>query len=380
MEIEHPKGAVSMVKEEFCGGDVRNKRIKKENGTSDYEDDNDAYEQEEYEEPSQVTLSQADEHIRQLDKEGELTEVVGSQSMLSQELKFSSQRDEADDEEEEVYPDMACSQQTETSISMAHRLGVLTQETLTQDTIDGEGKGRESQRSRTALLSAYAKLSESEVDEAVQQAEMDITDVALSQEDVPLSQDPVCKVDSRYESDSAVKPTSSVLSCRSIAMKTCRSKNIHDSCEGVSKVIGQIVAQKGEVCSNRPTIDSKGDADYNPQEASGSAQQQKAQCSKRKQPDCVSDLTTPQTRKRVKTGSQRTLTEMNVKETAKRAAALAEQTVTDPDMAKRLLLSMALVRENPRTAPSSWPARGSVVPSGFFWAHYPPLEGGTSLI
>jgi hypothetical protein len=64
-------------------------------------------------------------------------------------------------------------------------------------------------------------------------------------------------------------------------------------------------------------------------------------------------------------------------EIAKRAAALAEQTVADPEMAKKLLLSMALVRENPRTLPSSWPVRGSEVPEGFFWAHYPPLEGGT---
>jgi hypothetical protein len=63
-------------------------------------------------------------------------------------------------------------------------------------------------------------------------------------------------------------------------------------------------------------------------------------------------------------------------EVAKRAAALAEQTVADPEMAKKLLLSMALVRENPRTLPSTWPPRGSVVPEGFFWAHYPPLEAG----
>jgi hypothetical protein len=66
-----------------------------------------------------------------------------------------------------------------------------------------------------------------------------------------------------------------------------------------------------------------------------------------------------------------------VQEMAQRAAALAEQTVSNPEMAKKLLLSMALVRENPRLAPSTWPAKDSVVPEGFFWAHYPPLEGGT---
>jgi hypothetical protein len=59
---------------------------------------------------------------------------------------------------------------------------------------------------------------------------------------------------------------------------------------------------------------------------------------------------------------------------ARRAAALAEKTITDPDMAKKLLLSMALMRENPRQAPEEWPKKGSVIPPSFFWAHYPPLE------
>jgi len=63
---------------------------------------------------------------------------------------------------------------------------------------------------------------------------------------------------------------------------------------------------------------------------------------------------------------------------AKRAAALAEQTITDPEMAKKLLLSMALVRENPRSVPTVLPSKGATVPEGFFWAHYPPLEAGTA--
>jgi hypothetical protein len=37
---------------------------------------------------------------------------------------------------------------------------------------------------------------------------------------------------------------------------------------------------------------------------------------------------------------------------------------------------MALVRENPRSSPETWPSRGSIVGEGFFWAHYPPLEIG----
>ena len=62
---------------------------------------------------------------------------------------------------------------------------------------------------------------------------------------------------------------------------------------------------------------------------------------------------------------------------AERAAALAQRTINDADLAKRLLLSMALTRENPRSAPEKLPGPGFSLPAGFFWAHYPPLEKGT---
>jgi hypothetical protein len=61
-------------------------------------------------------------------------------------------------------------------------------------------------------------------------------------------------------------------------------------------------------------------------------------------------------------------------EMAKCAADLAAQAIASPDVAKNLLLSMALVRINPRSAPAQWPPRGSVIPDGFFWGTYPPLE------
>ncbi|CAB9506591.1 expressed unknown protein [Seminavis robusta] len=63
-----------------------------------------------------------------------------------------------------------------------------------------------------------------------------------------------------------------------------------------------------------------------------------------------------------------------LQEQANRAADLAQRTINDPELAKRLLLSMALTRENPRSAPETLPGPGHVLPEGFFWAHYPPLE------
>lgn len=59
---------------------------------------------------------------------------------------------------------------------------------------------------------------------------------------------------------------------------------------------------------------------------------------------------------------------------AKQAIALAHQALQNPKLGKQLLLSMALVRNNPRTPPSSYPAHGTVLTDRFHWAHYPPLD------
>jgi hypothetical protein len=53
---------------------------------------------------------------------------------------------------------------------------------------------------------------------------------------------------------------------------------------------------------------------------------------------------------------------------------MAEATINSPEIAKQLLLSMALVRTNPRTPASSYPPSSSVIKDGFFWGTFPPLE------
>lgn len=58
-------------------------------------------------------------------------------------------------------------------------------------------------------------------------------------------------------------------------------------------------------------------------------------------------------------------------ELAQQAAELAAQTIASPEVAKNLLLSMALVRINPRAAPVEPPPRGTVITDGFFWGTYP---------
>lgn len=57
---------------------------------------------------------------------------------------------------------------------------------------------------------------------------------------------------------------------------------------------------------------------------------------------------------------------------AEQASKLAEKALVCPKLCKRLLLSMALVRTNPRTLPSC-PSRGKLLTDKFHWSAYPPL-------
>ena len=61
-------------------------------------------------------------------------------------------------------------------------------------------------------------------------------------------------------------------------------------------------------------------------------------------------------------------------EQARQATLLAEQAMERPRIGKQLLLSMALVRTNPRTPPSCYPAHGTILTDRFHWAAYPPLD------
>jgi hypothetical protein len=79
---------------------------------------------------------------------------------------------------------------------------------------------------------------------------------------------------------------------------------------------------------------------------------------------------TPQKKKKM----EKEMDRQNAYDMAQCAANLAAQTIVSPEVAKNLLLSMALVRINPRAAPAQWPPRGSVIKDGFFWGTYPPLE------
>lgn len=72
--------------------------------------------------------------------------------------------------------------------------------------------------------------------------------------------------------------------------------------------------------------------------------------------------------------SRKTTTDSKTNDATTRAAALAHRIMQgDDELSRRLLLGMALNRDSPRQAPTNWPEEGPI-PEGFVWAHYPPLE------
>jgi hypothetical protein len=454
--------------------------------------------------PSQVTWSQVDEHIYRLDKQGKLTEVVGSQSMLSQELTFvsTSQVDEDDDDDDdkeeeegveatktttaaaslifsqqteaslpEEYDDdeeeqlgtqvtmgsvlafsqqteyeeaeeeeqdgtqvtmgsiFACSQQTESSFAMAQRLGILTQPEdgfKEEDDVEDEVGSSDllflSQQSQSQAVPPVAAGTEQPFSLATSPkpalrpspTPTKSNGPLLSQETTPAHTFSLAKV--KREPSNRVSTASRKIPPEALTTTTTTtplngdkgiklSSEIRDTPVRTSECFGsllnavQVITSQEEARRQQgqptppPTTErqSKRKRSAPPQKhtekvhvddsvASSHEEEEEEPGSEENSHDNNSSGSGSNSKRPRKTshGAKKKQAERNqVQEMAQRAAALAEQTVSNPEMAKKLLLSMALVRENPRLAPSTWPAKDSVVPEGFFWAHYPPLEGGT---
>lgn len=292
---------------------------------------------------SQVTLSQGmsqtDETIRRLEREGELVDVVGSQSLLSQELICSSQRSEGCVDE----GILELSQQ-ENSSAMARRLGLLSQE---------------------------ARDPEME--------EVDAPFVPSQDLSINFSQSDLVKLNIKSPPPNENEKSAGI-SDTPFRESECFG-SLLEAVEKITREEEELHVGVGTKVLSWQFCESGGSSDLestpqNPQEGSINGTRNQSDSLKRKKPTPkTKPPPSPNKKSRKHTSTKKKETEQRkAQEVAKRAAALAEQTITDPEMAKKLLLSMALVRENPRSVPSVLPPRGSVVPEGFFWAHYPPLE------
>ena len=87
--------------------------------------------------------------------------------------------------------------------------------------------------------------------------------------------------------------------------------------------------------------------------------------------------TLPPSRPSLKPNSQVTKTKFinsEAMEQARQALTIIKQALKHPRIEKQLLLSMALVRTNPRMPPSSYPTNGTILTDRFCWPSFTLLD------
>eukprot|EP00980_Cylindrotheca_fusiformis_P004527 scaffold961_cov122-Cylindrotheca_fusiformis.AAC.35 len=291
---------------------------------------------EEENEPSlsqQYPLSQTDEAIRQLERDGKINDVVGAESILSQEL-YAYRGDDGDGDN--IHSSQV---ECETHTSMAKRLGLLSQgDEEDMNMMDGQGERKEKELATTA--SAAKQISPETTQTPMPSAAKSTTASTTMLRDTPIR-----------ESE-----------CFGSLLEAVQKITEQEDLDEIYSHIEQQEQQEQDIPDSA--------ADDTP---AAEEDKSRTKVSPRKRKTSPNDS---KSKSKVSKRKKKMQEEQEAQERAKRAARLAEQTVADPEMAKKLLLSMALVRENPRSSPETWPPRGSIVGEGFFWAHYPPLEIG----
>ncbi|KAL3921251.1 MAG: hypothetical protein SGILL_002846 [Bacillariaceae sp.] len=309
-----------------------------------------------------MPLSQTDQHIHQLDRDGELNEVAGSQSMLSQELSYYSDEDK---------DHLQLSEKSETSLSLAKRIGLLssTQEEESEEdeklpavaagpsTPKRSSYGTSSMMSRSANsgapdLASFSAKKEVIASEGKPRMEMDITDTPVREsEGFGSLLDAVAKITEQEVSEEGEEA------------RTWRRASLLDPDPNMEEDCYYVGHKARAAASLSPTRTSPRKARTSlskrkiPLPTSGSTKKRKTSDTAKRNAKAASIAKKATQSKSTK----KTEDAKEVQEAAKRAAVLAERAITDPMLAKRLLLSMALVRENPRSSPDVLPGAGHVI-------------------
>lgn len=338
----------------------------------------------------EMPLSQTDQHIHQLDRDGELNEVAGSQSLLSQELLYHNM-DGSGSEYGDEDRNLLLSQETESSLSMAKRIGLLssTQDEESDNEEDGKPAAQEPSTPKRSA-GGFSLLSRSissgapdlasfsakkEVIASEGKPRMDITDTPVREsEGFGSLLDAVAKITEQEGSEGE----------DALAWRRASYLAPPDTFEDIEQDMSSSPTRRKRSATAKRSAASLSPTRKSPRKpvlkrkipmalpSSGTIKKRKTSQSiqKRKSKTENSD------RKKATQSKKKMDDAKEAQLAAKRAAALAERAITDPVLAKRLLLSMALVRENPRSAPEVLPGAGHIIVEGFVWAHYPPLEIG----
>lgn len=318
---------------------------------------------------TKYTFSEEEDHVEDkalsyLDRTGHLSQVAGSQSILSQELL-------GDDYESQQAPSSQISNFSSRSPeSIARRYGILTQEIEQDDgdnMIAGASASKEAHAFQTPPRAAPARK---------------VVTVQNSQKGTKES-----KVDYSFLDDAAMNETQPSLTLSQLedAVGDLGSQLSVDP-SSCSVITGKASVQRKHQTSASSVASQARVSTYN---AAGHENVKRKYIRKNNDASVASLEVPPSKKQKSSTDGNEAMSEeiqwvgsnskrrgVNNKETliAQEAAEVARRIMAgENDLAKRLLLSMALERDSPRNPPSSLPPRGPI-PEGFVWAHYPPLE------
>ena len=326
--------------------------------------------------------SQTDTHIQLLDRNGDLNEVAGSQSMLSQELidhEHDQDVNDRNDDNASSYilgdVDLPEGSQSQSSIGIAKRLGLLTQ---TQEEEEDDEEEEEPMRK-----------GERESTEDDKKSDKSIQPVILATASGPMAQEKKKKHDVSKtippndalspKSDSSKKvveqvPLSGLELLTQVGTANLASPRENEGFGSLLDAVAKITEQEesGELSMNwgvSPTAAIS--------TTTTTTNKSKKQSKKRKVAPSLpitNHLSASKQRKSEMQKLKEKLRREKIQQenekaqaVAKKAAIIAERTISDPVIAKKLLLSMALARENPRSVPQVLPGKGHVVQEGFFW-------------
>lgn len=385
-----------------------------------------------------------DEHLHNLETSGQMQHVIGSQSMLSQEIhRLEAPPPKAAEESQQsisIFNDMggAFSQQSIASTDnfdsqqLAHQYGLLSQDPAARATVrttdsggsfgDSQGSRGSSQGGFGTLLDAVSMFQSQEEEEEKKrkiiqkQLDDDVEQEEGTSKGTPTRSSSRIKDKQQQANNSGRPPLASTGSTRSMSTRSSSKRNVMDTpqqqpagnsttamvmsaisstaavvaCDDVNMIIASKENTSNKRSKKPPTLPLTKNNSNNIPTATCNANQGTTKSTTTimtktstlpplihtantvtKPPAPAPTTAATNNRKRKRKDDTEAAKQAKM---AQRAADLAQRTINDPELAKRLLLSMALTRENPRSAPEALPGPGHVLPEGFFWAHYPPLE------
>jgi len=272
--------------------------------------------------PSQISFSQdEDERIRSLQKSGALSDVVGPESMLSQELQEMSQR-----------------------TFIYEHVPVHASSLLSQDTT--QLSSQDSSTAPTASNDIAENISSSQLSCLVRAAQE-------LESPLPSPQKTTTNAGATYATQDSYEQAPAVAS---YPLETEYFKFTNNT------------TNIPPLYNNNTTLPPPRDSTV-VQLPHYALEPRKA-----KQAALVQKNHGKKSRKMTKSRAEKEREQTQARQLAQQAAQLAAQAIADPEISKQLLLSMVFVRTNPRSPPASWPPRGSIIEEGFFWGTYPPLE------